>query len=276
MMRGSEIRPRSAGLSLRRHSTNWQPKDYVTIAFTSRHFVPRRARRCCRDGIIMLWDSGRFVNWLAVGRVTSTNWPTSAASIAKTFQLNGYNTAAIGKWHLTPDAQQGPAGPFDRWPNAIGFDYFWGFLEAKRANSIRFWRRTTRSSACRRRRIFISMTRWLSTRFPGFVIRKRRRRTNRSFSIFQRGRHTRHIRCQRNGATRCKGKFDQGWEKLREETFARQKQLGVIPANAKLTPRDPAFPAWVGSRRTSRRCMRTKWRFMPVTRKTRTTLSAAS
>jgi arylsulfatase A-like enzyme len=58
----------------------------------------------------------------------STNWPTSAASIAKILQGNGYNTAAIGKWHLTPDAQQGPAGPFDRWPNALGFDYFWGFL----------------------------------------------------------------------------------------------------------------------------------------------------
>ncbi|PYL31572.1 MAG: hypothetical protein DMF39_02460, partial [Verrucomicrobia bacterium] len=58
----------------------------------------------------------------------STNWPTSAASIAQILQANGYNTAAIGKWHLTPDAQQGPAGPFDRWPNALGFDYFWGFL----------------------------------------------------------------------------------------------------------------------------------------------------
>ncbi len=58
----------------------------------------------------------------------STNWPKSAASIAQILQANGYNTAAIGKWHLTPDAQQGPAGPFDRWPNALGFDYFWGFL----------------------------------------------------------------------------------------------------------------------------------------------------
>src|SRR5205807_4856329 len=58
----------------------------------------------------------------------STNWPTSAASIAQILQGNGYNTAAIGKWHLTPDAQQGPAGPFDRWPNRLGFDYFWGFL----------------------------------------------------------------------------------------------------------------------------------------------------
>src|SRR5205809_3351582 len=58
----------------------------------------------------------------------STNWPTSAASIAQILQANGYNTTAIGKWHLTPDSQQGPAGPFDRWPNALGFDYFWGFL----------------------------------------------------------------------------------------------------------------------------------------------------
>src|SRR6266513_5320749 len=58
----------------------------------------------------------------------NTTWPTSAASIAKILQTNGYNTAAIGKWHQTPDAQQGPAGPFDRWPNALGFDYFWGFL----------------------------------------------------------------------------------------------------------------------------------------------------
>ena len=58
----------------------------------------------------------------------NTTWPTSAASIAKILQANSYNTAAIGKWHLTPDTQQGPAGPFDRWPNALGFDYFWGFL----------------------------------------------------------------------------------------------------------------------------------------------------
>src|SRR6266446_5713298 len=58
----------------------------------------------------------------------NTNWPTSAASIAKILQYNGYNTAAIGKWHLTPDDQQGAAGPFDRWPNGLGFDYFWGFL----------------------------------------------------------------------------------------------------------------------------------------------------
>src|SRR4026207_1423021 len=50
----------------------------------------------------------------------NTNWPTSAASIAQILQANGYNTAAIGKWHLTPDSQQGPAGPLDRCPDAPG------------------------------------------------------------------------------------------------------------------------------------------------------------
>ena len=54
--------------------------------------------------------------------------PKSCAPVAKTLQMNGYVTSAFGKWHLTPDHVQGPAGPFDRWPNAWGFDYFWGFL----------------------------------------------------------------------------------------------------------------------------------------------------
>ena len=57
--------------------------------------------------------SDRLLKSPAVGPGYSTNWPTSAASIAKILQANGYNTAAIGKWHLTPDTQQGPAGPFD-------------------------------------------------------------------------------------------------------------------------------------------------------------------
>ena len=54
----------------------------------------------------------------------------------KTLQGNGYSTACFGKWHLTPDNMQGPAGPFDRWPNAVGFDYFWGFL-GRRVGPVR-------------------------------------------------------------------------------------------------------------------------------------------
>jgi arylsulfatase len=58
----------------------------------------------------------------------NATWPKSAASIARILQGNGYSTAALGKWHLTPDDQQGAAGPFDRWPCGLGFDYFYGFL----------------------------------------------------------------------------------------------------------------------------------------------------
>ncbi|TML47657.1 MAG: arylsulfatase, partial [Actinobacteria bacterium] len=54
--------------------------------------------------------------------------PKDCEPFVKTLQGNGYSTACFGKWHLTPDNMQGPAGPFDRWPNALGFDYFWGFL----------------------------------------------------------------------------------------------------------------------------------------------------
>src|SRR6478752_1179377 len=58
----------------------------------------------------------------------SANLPKDCQPFPKTLQGNGYSTACFGKWHLTPDNMQGPSGPFDRWPNGLGFDYFWGFL----------------------------------------------------------------------------------------------------------------------------------------------------
>lgn len=73
-----------------------------------------------------------------------------AASLPRILQGNGYATAAIGKWHLTPDHQQGPAGPLDRWPNAWGFDYFWGFLGGESGSTTRSSRRTSTLSAYRK------------------------------------------------------------------------------------------------------------------------------
>jgi arylsulfatase A-like enzyme len=54
--------------------------------------------------------------------------PKDAAVVAETLKQNGYNTAAFGKWHNTPDYETSPAGPFDRWPTGLGFEYFWGFM----------------------------------------------------------------------------------------------------------------------------------------------------
>ena len=63
--------------------------------------------------------------------------PHDCVPFPRTLQENGYLTGAFGKWHLTPDNQQGYSGPFDRWPTRLGFDYFWGFLVARPASTTR-------------------------------------------------------------------------------------------------------------------------------------------
>ena len=174
----------------------------------------------------------------------STNWPTSAASIAQILQLNGYNTAAIGKWHLTPDAQQGPAGPFDRWPNALGFDYFWGFLggETSQFDPV-LVENNTIIGVPKEKNFYLNDA--MAEQSISWIRNQKAQAPDKPFFLYfaTGATHAPH-QVPKEWSNKYKGKFDQGWDKLREETFARQKQLGVIPANAKLTLRDPAFPAW--------------------------------
>ena len=244
MMRGSEIRPRSADLSLLRRSTNSRPRDFVTIDFTSPHFVRRRAQRCYRDGIIIQSDSGRSVNWLAAGRVTARTGRRAPRPSPRFFSCNGYNTAAIGKWHLTPDAQQGPAGPFDRWPNALGFDYFWGFLGGETGQFDPVLTENNTIIGVPKDKNFYFNDAMVDHSISWIRDQKAQAPDKPFFLYFSTGATHAPHQVPKEWSDKYKGKFDQGWDKLREETFARQKQLGVIPANAKLTPRDPAFPAW--------------------------------
>ncbi len=174
----------------------------------------------------------------------STNWPTSAASIAQILQLNGYNTAAIGKWHLTPDAQQGPAGPFDRWPNALGFDYFWGFLGGETSQFDPILVENNKIIGVPKEKNFYLNDAMAEQSISWIRNQKAQAPDKPFFLYFSTGATHAPHQVPKEWSDKYKGKFDQGWDKLREETFARQKQLGVIPANAKLTPRDPAFPAW--------------------------------
>jgi arylsulfatase A-like enzyme len=171
-------------------------------------------------------------------------WPKSAAGVGKILQGNGYSTAAFGKWHLTPDNQQGPAGPFDRWPNGLGFDYFWGFLGGE---SGQYDPVIVENNTCRG--VQTGKDYYLPTdmanRTINWIRDQKAQSPNRPFLIYfaPGASHAPH-HVPKQWADRYKGKFDQGWDRLREETFARQKKLGVIPADARLTPRDPAFPAW--------------------------------
>jgi arylsulfatase len=197
--------------------------------------------------------SGRNHHAMGFGSITELGtgwpgytslWPRESASIARVLQENGYSTSAFGKWHLTPDRQQGPAGPFDRWPNALGFDYFWGFLgaEASQYHPIITENNTT-----------IGVPTEKDFYFPDAMTRQAvkwlRGQQSQSpekpfFLYFSPGATHAPHHVPKEWSAKYKGKFDQGWDKLREEVFARQKKLGVIPENAVLTPRDPAFPDW--------------------------------
>ncbi len=174
----------------------------------------------------------------------SANLPKDCMPFPKTLQGNGYSTGCFGKWHLTPDNMQGPSGPFDRWPNAVGFDYFWGFLggesgqfdpviiENNRAVGIPEDEDFYFPDAMADRTIeWIHGVRASGSEKPWFV-------------YFAPGASHAPHQVPTEWSDKYKGKFDQGWDRLREETFARQKQLGVIPADAELTPRSEAMPAW--------------------------------
>ncbi len=177
----------------------------------------------------------------------NATWPKNAAGIARILQDNGYNTAAIGKWHLTPDNQQGAAGPFDRWPCGLGFDYFYGFLggASGQYDPVLTENNTIIGVPKGKDGEEYYLPDDLTDKTIQWIHDQKAQSPDKPFFIYYAtgATHSPH-HVPKAWADKYKGKFDQGWDKLREETFARQQKLGVIPPAAKLTPRDPAFPAW--------------------------------
>jgi arylsulfatase A-like enzyme len=182
--------------------------------------------------------------------------PKDAAPFPKVLNENGYSTAAIGKWHLTPEKEQGPAGPFDHWPNAWGFDYYWGFL-APEAGQF--------DTMVAENQKFIGVQEGKDGKpfyFPEAMTDQaidwlhgvRGHDAEKPWMLYYSTgcSHAPH-HVAKEWSEKYKGKFDQGWDKLREETFERQKKLGVVPADAILTPRDELMPAWDSLDETSKR-----------------------
>ena len=173
--------------------------------------------------------------------------PKDCAPFVRALQGNGYSTAGFGKWHLTPDHLQGAAGPFDRWPNAWGFDHFWGILggEAGQYDPVITQDNTTLGvpQAEDGRQYYWpddltdQAAKWLHTV-------RAQDQTKPWFIYYSTGcAHAPH-HVAMEWSEKYRGQFDQGWDVLREETFERQKKLGVIPPDALLTPRPDALPAW--------------------------------
>jgi arylsulfatase len=173
-------------------------------------------------------------------------WQKDTASVAEVLRQNGYGTAAFGKWHNTAPWEITPAGPFDHWPTSLGFEFFYGFHGgAENQFEPRIWRNTMpvepKASPEEGYHLIADMadeaTRWLRTQDAVYP--------DKPFFVWfaPGGTHwPQHVPPE--WIAKYKGRFDQGWDRLREEIFARQKQRGVIPASAELTPRPPELPAW--------------------------------
>lgn len=174
--------------------------------------------------------------------------PMTAATMAEVLQNYGYATSAFGKWHNSPANETSAMGPFDRWPTGYGFDYFYGFLAGEASQYEPTMVRNT-----------VGVEHPLeSGGDPGYhvsedladdAVRWLQQRAalapDRPFFMYwaagaSHGPH--HVPAA--WADRYAGKFDDGWDAYRERVFARQKQLGYIPANTELTPRPDTMPAW--------------------------------
>jgi arylsulfatase A-like enzyme len=170
--------------------------------------------------------------------------PREITTLAEILRQNGYSTAAFGKYHETPPWEVSVSGPYDRWPTGSGFDKFYGFIGGE-------------------------TNQWAPAIYDGTIRVEHRQSPDYHFTVDMTDQAINWISAQKaltpdkpfyvyfaTGATHAphhapsdwiakyKGQFSAGWDKLREETFARQRKMGVIPENTQLTPRPKEIPAW--------------------------------
>ena len=184
----------------------------------------------------------RAVNWDGYTGVI----PPTSAMLAKVLGCNGYKTAAFGKWHNTPATQTTAMGPFTLWPTGqqIGFDYFYGFLAGETSQwEPRLTENFNTVEPPHDGKYHLSED--LADKALAWLRKHQAFAPDKPFLMYwapgaTHGPH--HI--FKEWADKYKGKFDEGWDVLRERTFKRQKELGWIPANAKLTPRDKTMASW--------------------------------
>ncbi|ABE39746.1 sulfatase [Rhodopseudomonas palustris BisB5] len=170
--------------------------------------------------------------------------PKSSATMAEVMRHYGYKTAAIGKWHNTPADQTTSMGPFDRWPTGHGFDYFYGFLAGETSQwEPRLVENTNQIEPPHSETYHLSED--LAQRGIDWLRRHQAFAPDKPFLLYWApgAGHGPH-QIFKEWADKYKGKFDNGWDAYRDRVFARQKQLGWIPADTQLTPRTASMPSW--------------------------------
>lgn len=183
---------------------------------------------------------GPFPGYSAARPRSCTAWP-------RILKENGWVTGGFGKWHLTPDNVQGAAGPFDHWPKSWGFDHWWGFLSgaAGQYDPIITMDDATLGVPEGRDGAPYYFPDDLTDKAVTWLHAVRAQDTDRPWAMYYStgATHAPHHVAQ-EWADRYKGRFDGGWDALREEILERQKRLGIVPEDTELTPRPDLFPAW--------------------------------
>jgi arylsulfatase A-like enzyme len=167
------------------------------------------------------------------------------ATVAEVLRQQGWNTAWFGKNHNVPDWQSSQAGPFDLWPTRLGFDRFYGFVGAETSQ----WRPAV-FDGTQPVEPYLGNPEYnfdydIADQAIRWIGNQKAVAPDRPFFLYYApgATHSPH-HPRKEWVAKYQGRFDEGWDRVREETLARQKQLGIVPADTRLTPRHDGIPAW--------------------------------
>ena len=199
--------------------------------------------------------SGRNHHSVGMGGITeiatsapgySSIRPNTCAPLAEVLKLNGYSTAQFGKCHEVPVFESSPIGPFHHWPTGSGFEHFYGFIGGENNQyTPALYHGTTPIEPPKTPEEGYHLTEDLADQAIGYIRQQKAISPDQPFFIYfaPGATHAPH-HVPKEWIAKYKGQFDQGWDKVREATFAGQKKLGIIPPDCELTKRPEEIPAW--------------------------------
>lgn len=176
----------------------------------------------------------------------TTRLPKSAATMQRILRDDGYSTYAIGKWHLTPNGERGHAGPFTQWPLGTGFERYYGFLRADTNQWVPNLVSDNHSvEPPGSPDEGYHVTEDLADQAIGMVLDQKQVAPERPFFLYfaTGAMHAPHHVAQ-PWIDRYRGRFDDGWERMRERIFERQRSEGIVPEGTTLSERPSWIPAW--------------------------------
>jgi arylsulfatase len=198
--------------------------------------------------------TGRNHHSVASGVITefATGYPgynslvsNSTGSVGAVLKENGYNTSWFGKMHNVPDWMSSQAGPFDLWPTGLGFEHFYGFLggDSDQWHPALYENTTPIEPYVGNPNYILDVD--LADKAIAWMRMQHALAPTKPWLLYY-ATGTAHAphHAPKDWIAKYRGQFDQGWDKVREETLARQKKLAVVPANAQLTKRPEQIPAW--------------------------------